>query len=234
MPQKIRCEVVGLENHGGQVYSVDLKPEIPAPRFSPGQFLHLTLDPYDPGDFWPDSRPFSIASPPARRDLLHITYAVKGRFTARMETELRTGDQVWIKLPYGEFTIDPRLDVCLLAGGTGVTAFTAFLSGLGPDYPHLVYLFYGARQPQLLIYRQWIESASARCPNLKPFFLVEQNASQGCLLGRINLDLVWKSVLKPSSLTYYLSGPPLMLELVSEDLRKRRLPSDQIVVDAWE
>ena len=76
---------------------------------------------------------FSIASSPRERDRLTITYAVKGAFTTRMERELAVGREVWVKLPYGEFVIDPTRDAVLFAGGTGVTAFTAFLQSLTPD-----------------------------------------------------------------------------------------------------
>ena len=48
---------------------------MPVPRFTPGQFLHLALDPYDADGFWPDSRVFSIASSPDARTNLAITYA---------------------------------------------------------------------------------------------------------------------------------------------------------------
>ena len=134
MPQKLRCEVLNVVDHGERVYSVFLKPDSPSPRFRGGQFLHLALDPYTPGDFWPESRVFSIASAPGDRNLLRITYAVKGQFTSRMEAELCPGREVWIKLPYGEFTVNPESNACLLAGGTGITAFTAFLSGLPAGY----------------------------------------------------------------------------------------------------
>src|SRR5690349_497550 len=113
MPQKVRCTIRQVIDHGERVYTVFLKPDALAPRFRPGQFLHLALDPYTPGDFWPESRVFSIASAPEDRDLLRITYAVKGKFTTRMESEIQVGRQVWVKLPYGEFTISSESDTCL-------------------------------------------------------------------------------------------------------------------------
>ena len=235
MPQKLRCEVTRILDHGERVYSVFLKPETQAPRFRPGQFLHLTLDEYQHGDFWPDSRPFSIASPPSERSLLRITYAVKGRFTSRMEMELHAGRQVWIKLPYGEFTVSPRNAACLLAGGTGMTAFTAFLSGLEADYPHPVYLFYGARRPDLLVYRTLAEAAARSCPNLRVCFLAEQgDASTDYRRGRIDLDMVWKSISDPLNVTYYLSGPPGMLQGLKAGLGQRKVADGRIMVDAWE
>ena len=68
----------GSSTHGERVYTLALRPERPVPRFRAGQFLHLALDPYDPTGFWPESRVFSIASPPAQRDSVRITYAVHG------------------------------------------------------------------------------------------------------------------------------------------------------------
>jgi ferredoxin-NADP reductase len=234
MPQKLHCKLSKIIDHGERVYSLTLVPEHLLPRFLPGQFLHLALDDYNPGDFWPDSRIFSIASTPAERDLLRITYAVKGQFTTRMESELRPGAQVWVKMPYGEFIVSTGTSVCLLAGGTGVTAFTAFLVGLASDYPHPVYLFYGARRPDLLIYRALVESAAAKCPNLHPYFLAEEGEAPSCIYGRINLEQIYKTLPDPQAIAYYLSGPPIMLKALSAALAERRIPANRIFNDAWE
>ena len=94
--QKICCCVEQILNHGDHVYTVQLAPDRNVPNFKPGQFLHLALDRYDPGDFWPESRVFSIANSPTTRDHISITYSVRGKFTARMETELTRDRQVWI------------------------------------------------------------------------------------------------------------------------------------------
>jgi ferredoxin-NADP reductase len=234
IPQKFRCQVMDILDHGERVYSVILKPENPAPRFLAGQFLHLALDKYAPGDFWPDSRIFSIASTPFERDLLRITYSVKGHFTTRMESELRLGAEVWVKIPYGEFIVNSEKDVCLLAGGTGVTAFTAFLAGLSAKYSHHVYLFYGARRPDLLIYRPLVEAAAARCPVLRQVYLVEQGPAVGCLTSRMEVDVIWRTLPEPLSVTYYLSGPPEMISGLTSGLSQHNVASEQIVADAWE
>src|SRR3954465_14940540 len=98
--QKLGGAVEAIVDHGGQVYTLALRPTRPAPRFRAGQFLHLALDPYEPTGFWPESRVFSIASAPDAREVVKITYAVHGSFTARMERELAPGGRVWIKMPY--------------------------------------------------------------------------------------------------------------------------------------
>ena len=154
MPRKIRCTVADIIDHGGRVYTVDLVPATSVPQFQPGQFLHLTADDYDPAGFWPESRVFSIASSPRERGRIRICYSVKGRYTTKLEQVLKVGGEVWIKLPYGDFVINGTSDVVLIAGGTGISAFTAFLQSLTPQTVPRVTLIYGARIPALFLFQE--------------------------------------------------------------------------------
>jgi ferredoxin-NADP reductase len=234
-PRKISCEVGSVIDHGAHVYSALLRPRDEIPRFLPGQFLHLALDPYRPGDFWPESRVFSIASPPSERSLLRITYAVKGRFTARMEAELGEGKEVWVKLPYGEFTVDKRTDACLVAGGTGVTAFAAFLAELPANHPHQVALFYGARTPDLLVYQRLAREATERCRTFQAHYFAEAGVDGAVVqAGRLDLDTVWPLIPNPGGMTYYVSGPPEMLSAYRDGLAQRGVDSGHVAMDAWE
>jgi ferredoxin-NADP reductase len=235
--QKLASVVERIVAHGDRVYTVHLRPERPVPRFRAGQFLHLALDPYDPTGFWPESRVFSIASSPAERDAVRITYAVHGRYTDRMERELVEGRQVWIKMPYGDFVVDGRADVMLFAGGTGVTAFTAFLEGLAAADAPAVRLAYGARTSRLLIYRDVVERCAERLPSLDVSYFVEQ-AGQGdppaAIPGRVSVDAVWPRIGRPFETQYYISGPPPMLRSIGDDLRTRDISPEAIHIDAWE
>jgi len=235
--QKLGCLVDEIVPHGERVYTVALKTERPAPRFRAGQFLHLALDPYDPTGFWPESRVFSIASSPAERDRLRITYAVHGRFTERMERDLAEGREVWIKMPYGDFVIDGRRDVALFAGGTGVTAFTAFLEGLTAETASPVTLAYGARTEALLIYRDLVDRCAARLPLLDVVYFVEQDVELGAPRfqpGRVSVSAVWPRLRNPADTAFYISGPPAMLRAIGEDLRARDVAPEAIHIDAWE
>ena len=235
--QKLACQVEKIIHHGEHVYTVDLRPERPAPRFRPGQFLHLALDAYDLSGFWPESRVFSIASSPTQRERLRISYSVQGRFTARMERELAEGQWVWAKLPYGEFIVEDTSDAVLFAGGTGITAFTAFLDGLTPDLRHRVYLAYGARKRDLLIYRDMVERRAQMTAMLHTFFFIESAADElqpNETAGRLSVAGVWPQIQDPPAATWYLSGPPAMLKAISQDLHGRGVRADAIRIDAWE
>jgi ferredoxin-NADP reductase len=222
------CTVSLVTDHGEQVYSIELTPSMPVPRFRPGQFLHLALDPADRDGFWPESRVFSIASSPVERDRIAITYAVKGSFTSRMERELVAGTPVWVKLPYGEFFIDPSRDAVLFAGGTGMTAFTAFLGSLAPNHDHRVQVYYGARNADLFVFRDFLSDQAAAVPALT----VRQVDGERC--GPLSVSAAWNAIAELDQPLFYLSGPPPMLAALTEQLRSRGVPAPDIRTDSWD
>lgn len=246
MIRRVRCRVASVVDHGEHVFTIELAPETPIPPFKPGQFLHFTLDEYDPSRHWPESRVFSIASSPRETNRIRILYSANGPYSRRMEQELREGSVVWIKLPYGEFVIDSSQDVVLVAGGTGISAYTAFLEGLKPDHLRKVLLVYGARNPELMIYRHTLLELLRRVPSLNavlfaeqapPEFISEQSPAQCRLrhqIGRISIGGFWPLLQEPLKQVYYLSGPPQMLTALSSGLHERGLPSGNVRTDAWE
>jgi ferredoxin-NADP reductase len=156
-----------------------------------------------------------------------------------MEKELAEGKFVWIKLPYGEFIIQATSDVVMFAGGTGITAFTAFLDGLTPAFPHKVYLAYGARDSDLLIYRDLVQRRAKMVSQLTHLYFVEQDtdgesAARSEIVERLSVAAMWQCIENPQAATYYISGPPLMLKAVARDLNERGIRADVIRVDAWE
>jgi len=107
------------------------------PDFEPGQYLTLGLPhPDKPGKvLW---RPYSIASPPERKDLLelYIRWArqpVPGKFTSLL-WPLQPGATLDYKEPKGAFSIESvRPDgspesrrMVLMGGGTGIAPFVAY------------------------------------------------------------------------------------------------------------
>ena len=249
MPRKIPCTVASLTDHGGRVYTVDLLPASPVPSFRPGQFLHLTVDDYDPSGFWPESRVFSIASSPRDRTRVRICYSVKGCYTTKMEQTLQIGSEVWIKLPYGDFVINDAPDAILIAGGTGISAFTAFLEALTPENPRRVTLVYGTRSPSLFLFQDMILRQIDTLPQFQvllfsetpdPVFAAKMSSrskAPNSFTGRISLNTVLQYLIsdfRPQASDFYLSGPPVMLKALGMDLQTRGVPPKQIRTDAWE
>jgi len=98
-PIKLQAQVTGIQSFGTGIYEVHLKPLGRVPRFKACQFLHLSVDEYDPaGGFWPESRVFSIASSFSDSEI-NIVYSIKGQYTKKMEAILCEGKTIWLKLP---------------------------------------------------------------------------------------------------------------------------------------
>jgi ferredoxin-NADP reductase len=237
VPQKVRCVVKNIIDHNDHVYTLELNPEHQIPVFLPGQFMHLAIDPFEPGDFWPDSRVFSIASTPTNRNTLSLTYSVIGYFTKKMEELLKVGSEVWVKLPYGEFVIDNSKEIVLIAGGTGITAFAAFLEGMIPQREQKVTLFYGARKSDLLIFRPLVERKLTEVEKFSAWYfseIREQNELNNFISGRISVDEILQKIDSESKPAFYISGPPAMLKKISSDLVLKGISRDLIKTDAWE
>jgi len=245
-PVKLRSVVTTVIKHGDGIYTVKMLPEGRIPRFKPGQFLHLTIDKYDPsGGFWPESRVFSIASAPGTAEI-EIVYSVKGRYTKLMEEQLALGREVWLKLPYGDFIIDTTTrndqDVVLVAGGTGVSPFLPYLKKLlsAGIKDRTIRLYYGARERSLLVDTDLI----SKCKNkelLDARFFIENaenpteilagiGAERGCLdIERIRLES-----LDLQNPVFFLSGPPMMIKTFKKKLEASGLADGCVVIDEWE
>ena len=169
---------------------------------------------------------FSIASSPDDRDRLLITFAVKA-FTTRMERELSPGGNARVKLPYGEFVVDAARDAVLFAGGTGVTAFTAFLQSLSPQHAARVELFYGARTADLFVYGELVKACALGVPSLRCPWCEETG-------GRLDVGVAWPAIEALQNPLFYLSGPPPMLAALGQQLQARGASAESIRIDAWD
>ena len=237
-PARLRARIEHIVEHAPEVRSFFLAPERPAPRFRPGQFLHLALAPYDPAQHWPESRVFSIASPPEDRAHLRITVSAVGLFTRRM-MRLKEGDEVWVKLPYGDFIIESQGEgaLILIAGGTGITPFVSFLASAGASASAPVRVLYGVRRSDLLIYRTVLDEAAKRFRDLTWQAYVEENPAANERAGRLSIQAAIDAASRAGAVdgaTFHLSGPPAMLRLFQSGLVAAGVLPAQVRADAWE
>lgn len=225
--KKYPASVVEISNYVNGVYALELKSLEKPFRYEPGQFLHLSVDEYDPAVQWPDSRCFSIQSNPLEKNI-KITFAVKGRYTKKMEQTLKKGSIVWLKLPYGNLFTQPHNieNTAFIAGGTGITPFLSLFNDLSFAKYHNPVLYAGFKDNSMNFYYSEIERAKIINPTLFIDFVYEN------LTGFINLGNVLKMVGKESS--FFISGPPLMISSFRADLIGNGVSSGQIFTDDWE
>lgn len=246
MAQPIRFPAIveQVTRHTPDVATYRLRADKRLPRFTPGQFIHLTLEPFDPASFWPESRVFSVANAVADRRTVELTISRQGAYTSKILDQLSEGDQVWAKGPYGDFTIDASQGydrAVLIAGGTGITPFCAFMDAAitqGALPIEQATLYYGAQTPGLLIYRPLAGRCAATCSGFQVQCYAEQatEATNDTLRpNRIDLDAIMRECADPTGTAFYLSGPKAMIDAFRQRLTGTYgLSPDQVFIDAWE
>jgi ferredoxin-NADP reductase len=240
-PIHFQVTVSQVIRHSSDVATYLFTCEGRRPRFRPGQFIHIALDDYDPSSHWPDSRAFSIASSPGA-DHLRLTVSRQGRFTSRILDTLTPGRRLWCKGPYGEFEVRvgaPEESLVLIAGGTGITPFSAFMEDAlaRPTATHVpVTLYYGARRPDLLVHRDLAERWQQAVADARVFLFAEQPEDASDVhTGRLDIDHIAAAHSTSGKCRYYLSEPKLMIQSFRERLTHvHAVPQDIVMMDAWE
>ncbi len=231
-----------VERHSSDVATFHLAWTGTRLRFRPGQFVHVALEAWDPSRHWPESRVFSIASAPSDPHGMRLTVSRQGRFTSRLLDEVAAGATLWCKGPYGEFEVradDPDAPVVLVAGGTGITPFCAFMEE-AIHRPEAVVapvrLWYGARTAQLLPYAGLAARCAAALPRFEALLCAEEGARPtGVAPGRLDVRRIADAAAGAPRTRFYLSGPPAMIAAFGAYLREERhVPPDQVLIDAWE
>lgn len=175
---------------------------------------------------WWESHPFSLSAAPDGRSL-RITVKSVGDFTSRLG-EIRPGARVVAEGPFGVFTgaARQRDRVTLIAGGIGITPLRALLEELS-DHSTAgacrVVLIYRVNREDELIFRDELEDL-ARSRGITLHFLVGDYRTPGCehYLSSEHLRQLVPTI---GGSDVFLCGPPVMMSLVEESLRRLGLPS---------
>ena len=237
------------------VVSLHLAPHDrkPLPGYRPGQFVTLQLRPS--GDARPLVRCYSLSNVPSP-DHFRITVkkmlapesapaAPPGRASSFVCDLVAEGDLLDVKAPAGNFCADlvRRAPLVLVAGGVGITPLITMLNAVASrGFDREVWLFYGERRPQALLWVDELERLAAQHGDLLRVYTCLSRAGEAELpaegssihyrTGRVTVDLL-RRLLPSSNYTFHVCGPPAMLEQVTHDLRAWGVPDDRVRIEAF-
>jgi ferredoxin-NADP reductase len=242
-PVRFQATVEQIIRHTPDVATLHLHAARRLPRFTPGQFVHLTVDDFDPASFWPESRVFSVANAVADRRSVKLTISRQGEYTGRIIDGLQPGDSVWGKGPYGEFVLDGSHGyqrAVLIAGGTGITPFGAFMDA-ALTAGHLpvaeAILYYGAQTEDLLLYRALADQCADKVPGFEVRYFSEAKPradNPAVRHGRLDIAAILAEQSDTARTAFFLSGPKAMIDTFETYLQTQGLALEQILIDAWE
>lgn len=135
-------------------------------EFHAGQFVSLQV----PRNGAEEARPYSIASAPrgdARFDL--CLNRVEGGYVSNYLCDLTAGAELKLNGPHGSFIVSKPFDqdIVFIATGTGIAPIRGMMADLfdrPSELTHDVWLLFGVRYPETILYRDEFEAWSARIP----------------------------------------------------------------------
>lgn len=192
--------------------------------FTPGQFLSLTADDI--------TRAYSIASPPAGpRFGLCANLVSDGQFSPKLFA-LVPGDEIDFTGPYGTFTPRPGgSDSILVATGTGVAPFRAFLGGA---FEGNCTLILGTRHESGLLYdAEWRLLAQVRADFVYWPTLTRASPEWRGLTGRVQPH-VMQALGERRDIDVYICGLHDMVNELRAQLKAAGLDRKRIVYEKYD
>ena len=194
----------------------------------PGQFVQVSLL------GWGEA-PISVASSPTRGELFELGVRRAGTLTGAMH-QMKAGDTLGIRGPFGRPFDLPRLrgqDLLLISGGCGLAPMRSLIQYCEDrplEFGHISIL-YGAKSPAYTLFKDelaaWETSARFACS-----LTVDSSSEEKCYGGNIGLitALIPPLTFVPEKTIAVIVGPPAMYRAVIVELKKKRLPSNRIVL----
>jgi ferredoxin-NADP reductase len=211
--------------------------------YEPGQYLVLTLTTGGKKI----SKALSISSSPTEIGYIEVTKKISSSDFSKILDHMVPGDEVFLRLPMGKFTLPfppPELDalgenkvpkVAFLSGGIGITPIRSILKFLADKNLNVdVVLLYSSRSPEYLIFQKDLVEIQEVNKNIKIIFTLSdcKVSVPGCRHGHIDDQMVREVIPDYPERTFYICGPPGMVEAMRSMLKdKLALSVEKIVTE---
>lgn len=207
-------------------------------RFKPGQYAEWTLA-HSPSDTRGNRRYFTIASSPTESHMLLGARLLEkdGSSFKKALGGMKKGDILYAGQFAGDFTLPKKIDekLVFVAGGIGVTPFRSMLAYLRDSGEKRdVMVLYCVRSFADLAYASFFEEIREKLgirmiPVVSDATTLPQIYSGA--VGMLDADLIKRLVPDYLDRTFYISGPPMMVQGISGVLRKLGSRSSRIKTD---
>jgi ferredoxin-NADP reductase len=162
---------------------------------------------------------------------MRVTVKSLGDFSARAAA-LGPGTRVVAEGPFGTLTeaVRTRRRILLLAGGIGITPLRALFEDL-PAGPGELTLLYRAVDEPDLVFEAELDALAAERGAVVHYVLGDhRDPANRVLLGPAHLRGLVPDV---SSRDVYVCGPPAMIDVAEQTLRRLRVPRHQVHVERF-
>ncbi|HXE75612.1 MAG TPA: FAD-dependent oxidoreductase [Candidatus Xenobia bacterium] len=201
-------------------------------EFTAGQFISLYL----PRNGAEDNRAYSLASAPNPTRFNLCLNRVPGGFFSNYLCDLAPGATISFEGPFGFFVAHPSPhDSVFVATGTGIAPIRGILEDLfARGCSRQVWLIFGVRYAETILYREEFEALAARQPNFHFWpTLSRPSADWTGRRGHVQ-EHVERLVVERPDLQVYLCGLKAMVDDLRQRLRARGLDRKQIRYEKYD
>ncbi|MBP9667277.1 FAD-dependent oxidoreductase [Candidatus Saccharibacteria bacterium] len=186
------------------------------------------------------SRCFSIVSSPTEQDTLQFSMRTRGTYTTAL-TKLVQGDEVFVRGPFGGFIFDSSRDerAVFIAGGIGITPFISMVRyATTLQLKNHITLLYGVATQDDIPFLDELTKLQSHNPHLRIVYVVgngptDKLAEKTACSGFINEHVLDTYANTYSDATYFICGPPPLMNGVVKVLRSKKVPSRRLITEAF-
>lgn len=204
--------------------------------FVPGQFVILNLPIHS--EF--STRSYSIASAPNNEGWIELCIVHKpdGAGTDYLFASIKPGDSLWVSEPQGKFVLDreQKGSICLVCTGTGVAPFRSMIQEMlreGESLDRPVYLVFGNRYAQDILYREEWETLAAEDPRFHFLPVLSREESWNGPRGYVHEHYL-PLAKGDSSMCFYLCGWTQMVREAKNRLKELGFPRKQLKFELYD
>ncbi|MEM3851702.1 MAG: FAD-binding oxidoreductase [Methanomassiliicoccales archaeon] len=205
-------------------------------EFDAGQFVSISAVKPDGKRL---ARDYSIFSPPSFREGFELCVKrVEGGFMSNFLCDAKVGDKINAIGPMGGFVIRRPLkpEIFFVATGTGIAPFRAMLETLFDEgvTDTQLYLIFGTRHQEDIIYRSYFEKLAAEHPNFHylPTLSKADDGWQGHR-GHVQ-DTLFKYLDDPSGKEVYICGLQIMVDEVKDLAIQHGVPATNVYYERYD
>ena len=201
--------------------------------FLPGQYLEWML-PHVGSDNRGIRRYFTVASAPEENKIrLGVRFGDTISSFKKALRAMKAGDEIIASQRAGDFLLpkETSTKLAFIAGGIGITPFISQIESMAKGVrKYNTVLYYCNNNEEEIAYFDYLKSASAILP-LKVVHVLAKEEKPGFETGFVTAQMIKKFTPDYLERTWYLSGPPGMVNAYSTLLVGLCVPRRQIVKD---
>jgi ferredoxin-NADP reductase len=199
--------------------------------FTPGQYFWVELPDRGHEDERGLRRHISIVTSPTERGVLGLATRLRDTAFKKTLAELEVGDEVQVEEPKGSYLLpeDTGTEYVFIAGGIGITVFRSMLRYIADKgLPYRITLVYSNRDRESAAFLDELAELEREIDGLRVVLVMTKEPAWDGERRHIDAEVLREHVGDLDRYTYYVAGPPGMVDGVDAKLKEAGVEEERI------